>query len=440
MADNSPRAASPEPGDGAHSHRRPRPHQPKSPSSSSSTSRGSPDHRSLETRGSPPYSSWAQRWRSGSPPRHRIPLPYSSNMGGRSSFFRRRHMSYEGAALHPSERFVPRSRGRAASRSPSRASQHTRSPSRSGSPRSPARSRSRSRSFSPPSYRTFARWGRGGRGAGAGQYAFGRGRGRASSSFFENRQREREREAWLRGRGRGGRRHATFQRGNRFFPKEVRYKTAISVPHGRSTSWDRDSDDGSASLADHIRSRQMRERDREQRGYESGCRRDYGASSRSTSLVRTSGFPADDHRVRGQSTLEKEGEEKAEENLDVARERSVESHAQSEPGCSDCGTTGSTKSCLRRASVSSTSALPPRPFADSFRKDTGSRIVEDSDDEYSSPLDDRVEHTHKRPLGSARFGNFDVRQAGFASLRAESVDKHGRKSATGGPNASGIDG
>uniref|UniRef100_A0AAV1TW41 Uncharacterized protein n=1 Tax=Peronospora matthiolae TaxID=2874970 RepID=A0AAV1TW41_9STRA len=93
-------------------------------------------------------------------------------------------MSYEGAALHPSERFVPRSRGRAASRSPSRASQHTRSPSRSGSPRSPARSRSRSRSFSPPSSRTFARWGRGGRGAGAGHYAFGRGRGRASSGFF----------------------------------------------------------------------------------------------------------------------------------------------------------------------------------------------------------------------------------------------------------------
>ncbi|CAI5720198.1 unnamed protein product [Hyaloperonospora brassicae] len=169
--------------------------------------------------------------------------------------------------------------------------------------------------------------------------------------------------------------------------------------------------------------------DRDQREYETGHRRGYDMSSRSTSLVRTSGFSSDAHR--GQSTPVRDDEEKAEACLSTAREWSVDSHAQSEPGCSDRGMSGATKSCSRRASVSSTSALPPRPLADSFRKDPNSRMVVDSDDEYSSPSGDRVEIAHRRPLESARFGKFDLRQAGFAIGRDESVGKHGRKSATG---------
>ncbi|KAE9144918.1 hypothetical protein PF006_g10196 [Phytophthora fragariae] len=326
MAEDSSRASSPEPGEAAPP--RGRIVQLKS---SSSASRGSMERQSLESAragASPAYSQQSQQWR-GSPPRSRFPRPaYSSAGGGGRDYFKRQQppqqMSYDaaergGAPSYPSERVFSRARGRSVSRSPSRASQRTRSRSRSHSPRSPksplrSRSRSRSRSFSPRGHRTFANWERSGRNPPAGGQQFVSGRG-GRGGGFDSRQRGRERHSWPRGGGRGGGRYANYQRGNRFYPKEVRYKSAAPMPHRRSISRDRGSSEGGAQASASFRDRQMRERD--QREYEQAYRgrpRERDAGNRSTSLARASSFSSDYYRDSEPSASAEEGEEKPEES------------------------------------------------------------------------------------------------------------------------------
>jgi hypothetical protein len=325
------------------------------------SSRGSVERQSLESGragGSPAYSSHSQQWR-GSPPRSRLPRPYNS-----TGYYKRQQASYDaaGAAPYQRERVFSRSRGRSVSRSPSRASQqHPRSRSRSPSPKSPPRSRSRSRSFSPRGHRTFANWERGGRNAGAGQYVAGRG-GRGGN--FDVRQR-RERDLWPRGGGRGGGRFGTYQRGNRFYPKEVRYKPQQApMQRRRSISRDRSSNEGGMPVSGSYRDRQMR--DREPRDYEQAYRgrtRERELSNRSTSLVRTASFSSEYYRDSEPSASAEEGEEKPEESYVTTSERSVDSHTPSDAGSIERDSTNFPDSSLKRLPAAT---LPPRPIADSY--------------------------------------------------------------------------
>ncbi|KAG3155845.1 hypothetical protein PI124_g12144 [Phytophthora idaei] len=400
MAEDSSRASSPEPGEALPPRGR--------IIQLNSSSRSSMDRQSLESGRSPAYSSQSHQWRSGSPPRSRFPRPYSSNGGGRGGYFKRQQMSYEGGAggaPYQRERVFSRSRGRSVSRSPSRASQRTQSRSRSHSPRSPkspprSRSRSRSRSFSPRGHRTFANWERGGRTAGAPPYASGRGRG----GSFDSRQRGRERDSWPRGGGRGGGRYTNYQRGNRFYPKEVRYKPAAPLPHHRSISRDRGSSEGSAAMASSYRDRPMRD-------YEPGYRaRTREGDMRSTSLVRASSISSDYYRDSEPSASAEEGEEKPEESHVTTSERSVESRTPSETGSADRDMTDS----MRRAA----SALPPRPFADSH---ASYRKVAVSEDGYGdrSPL-------YRREMLSRRTMD-DVEHRGLSRSASMEVDEGGKR-------------
>ncbi|CAI5743159.1 unnamed protein product [Peronospora destructor] len=368
MADDSFRASSPEPAEATPARRR----HIQIKSSSSSASRGSMDCRFIETGHSPAYTSQSQQWRDSSSPRSRFPRPYTSRSGGgHGSYFKRQSMSYEGAratASYQRDRAFSRSRGRSVSRSP-------KSPPRS-------RSRSRSRSFSPRGHRTFVNWEQGGRSARTGQYVYGReGRG----NQYDSRQCGRERDTWPRGGGRGGGRCPNYQRGNRFYPKEVRYKTAAITPRDRSISWERGSNDDSASVVRSFRDRQMRDRGQDRWDYESGYRertRERELSSRSLSLIRTSSFASDYYREREPSVSAEEGEEKSEENYVATSERSLESQTPSESGSINWEMTNATESSTKRMVVSSTPALPPRSTADSSWT---SGMFEDSDG-HSGPI------------------------------------------------------
>ncbi|ETN00525.1 hypothetical protein PPTG_17975 [Phytophthora nicotianae INRA-310] len=403
MAEDSSRASSPEPGEAPPPRGR--------IIQLNTSSRSSMDRQALETGRSPAYSSQSQQWRSGSPPRSRFPRPYSSSGGGRGGYFKRQQMSYEGGAMgasYPRERVFSRSRGRSVSRSPSRASQRTRSRSRSHSPRSPkspprSRSRSRSRSFSPRGHRTFANWERGGRSSGAPQYVSGRGRG----GSFDSRQRGRERDSWPRGGGRGGGRYVNYQRGNRFYPKEVRYKMAAPLPHRRSISRDRGSSEASATMTSSYRDRQMRD-------YEPGYRaRMRERDTRSMSLVRSSSYSSDYYRDSEPSASAEEGEEKPEESHVTTSERSTGSRTPSETGSTDRDMTDS----MRRVA----SALPPRPHADSH---ASYRNEVDLDESYGdrSPPSYRKERPSRRMMDDVEY-----RGSGHSRSASMEVDEGGRR-------------
>ncbi|KAG6585066.1 Nuclear receptor coregulator SMRT/SMRTER [Phytophthora cinnamomi] len=350
MAEDSSRASSPEPGEAAPP--RGRIVQLKA------SSRGSMERQSLESAragASPAYSQQSQQWR-GSPPRSRFPRPSYSGSGGRGGYFKRQQQQQQqqpvGYDAGTRERVFSRARGRSVSRSPSRASQRTRSRSRSHSPKSPprSRSRSRSRSFSPRGHRTFANWERGGRNPpAAGPYASsGRG-GRGGS--FDGRQRARERDSWPRGGGRGGGgRYAGYQRGgNRFYPKEVRYK-ASAMPHRRSISRDRSGGEGAAQ-ATGFRDRQTRDRDQRERDYEQAYRGRTRESNRSTSLARTASYSSDYYRDSEPSASAEEGEEKPEECHVTTSERSLGSRSPSDTGSTDRDMTSATDNSLKRTAT-----------------------------------------------------------------------------------------
>ncbi|KAL4171169.1 hypothetical protein KRP22_009267 [Phytophthora ramorum] len=385
MAEDASRASSPEPGEAAPRGR-----------IVQLNSRSSMDRQSLEAGRSAQPSPWR-----GSPPRSRFPRPYT---GG---YMKRERTSYD----HPRERVFSRSRGRSVSRSPSRASQRARSRSRSPSPPKSPRSRSRSRSFSPRGHRTFSNWERG---RGAGQYASGRG-GRG----FDSRQRARERDSWPRGGGRGGR-YATYQRGNRFYPKEVRYKQAAPMPPRRSIS--RDRSEGGASFRD----RQMRDHREYEPAYR-GRPREREMGHRSTSLVRTASFSSDYYRDSEPSASAEEGEEKPEEFHATTSERSVDSHTPSEAGSTDRDMTGAADGSSKRTAVAT---LPPRSTTgDSYvssRKEASSPIARNYDGDRSPVA--------KRELASESSSKIALDEApeqlARSSLPSESIEERDVKRRT----------
>ncbi|KAE9211888.1 hypothetical protein PF005_g10834 [Phytophthora fragariae] len=450
MAEDSSRASSPEPGEAAPP--RGRIVQLKS---SSSASRGSMERQSLESAragASPAYSQQSQQWR-GSPPRSRFPRPaYSSAGGGGRDYFKRQQppqqMSYDaaergGAPSYPSERVFSRARGRSVSRSPSRASQRTRSRSRSHSPRSPksplrSRSRSRSRSFSPRGHRTFANWERSGRNPPAGGQQFVSGRG-GRGGGFDSRQRGRERHSWPRGGGRGGGRYANYQRGNRFYPKEVRYKSAAPMPHRRSISRDRGSSEGGAQASASFRDRQMRERD--QREYEQAYRgrpRERDAGNRSTSLARASSFSSDYYRDSEPSASAEEGEEKPEESHVTTSERSVGSRSPSDTGSTDRDMTSAADNSLKR--MASVPARPPRPSTDSYssyRREASSPIANDG---YRSPVDRRERYPSETASRISTSEGYDADARSRSRIDSREVDRRETKGrAYGSPSVDGDD-